>query len=194
MFPRTIRKDLWIPLVHAIFPDHLIANKVYKKLLDYRAWRLTSPPSPAELLLTKKRRNAEARNQVPTSIADLAHVTQEVPGRMIMNWARFEERRWARAWATNIWHSRQGFPLVRGYKLERYKFPKITVTVRRKMGWEGEEREPPCDLKEAMAQHTEIFRAMHRGFKRKRKIALAKNVRMAKVGKSNKKRTHVRRT
>jgi len=192
MFPRTIRKDLWIPLVHAIFPDHLIANKVYKNLLDYRAWRLTSPPSPKELLLSKKRRNAEARNQVPTSIADLAHVTQDVPGRMIMNWHHFEERHWARSWAKNIFHSPQGFPLARGYQIQNYKFPKITPGIRRKFSWEGKEREPPRNFQEAMAQHTEMFASMHRGWKRKRKVALARNARIAKAGKPNKKKRAAR--
>lgn len=188
MFPRTIRKDLWIPLVHAVFPDHLIANHIYKKLLDYRAWRLTSPPSTTQLLLTKKRRNAESKNQVPTSIADLAHVTQDVPGRMIMNWHHFEERHWATAWARNIFHSPQGFPLERGHKLEKYKFPKVTAGVRRKMRWEGSAGEPPRNFKEAMEQHTQIWGAMHRGWRSKRKVALKKNDRVAKSGKPNMKK------
>jgi Transcriptional regulation of mitochondrial recombination len=192
MYPRKIRKDLWIPLVHAIFPDHLIANKIYKKLLDYRAWRLTSPPTPAQMLLSKKRRNAEAKNQVPTSIADLAHVTKEVPGRMIMNWHHFQERHWARGWAANIYHSPKGFDLVNGYKLQKYTFPKVTAGVRRKLGWEESTGEPPRNLKEAVEQHTRIYGAMHRGMKRKRKVAVRRNALVAKRGKPNLKKRAAR--
>jgi Transcriptional regulation of mitochondrial recombination len=170
MFPMSLRKDHWIPLVHAIFPTHLIANHIYKRLLDYRAWRLTSPPSPSQLLLTRKRRNQLALNQVPTSIADLAHVTNDIPGRMIMNWDRFEEHGWAKEWNENIWHCNKGFSLKRGYKLTEYQFPKIDDEVREIMGWEGsDEMEPPTDLKEAVEQHKSIWEKMHAKWLQKRK-------------------------
>ena len=168
MFPLALRKDHWVPLVHAVFPTHLIANHIYKRLLDYRAWRLTSPPSPSVLTLTKKRRNQLALNQVPTAIADLAHVTRGIEGKTIMNWAHLEERGWAREWSANIWHSRQGFQLKNGYRLEEYKFPKITEEIRKELGWDGTE-EPPSDLKEAKERHKTIWEKMHAKIIRKRR-------------------------
>jgi hypothetical protein len=171
MFPAALRKDHWVPLVHAIFPTHLIANHIYKRLLDHRAWRLTAPTSPTQFSLTKKRRNQLALNQVPTAIADLAHVTRNLEGKMIMNWNRVEERDWAREWSENIWHCPQGFALKRGFRLEEYKFPQIDRDVRKSLGWEGtKEPEPPRGLKEAVKQHKTIWRKMHAKFLHRRKI------------------------
>jgi hypothetical protein len=162
MFPPSLRKDYWTPLVHAIFPNHLIANHIYKRLLDHRAWRLTAPPSVDQLNIPKKRRNQLALNQVPTSIADLAHVTKDIQGKMIMNWHRFEERDWAREWSENIWHCPQGFALERGYRLEQYTFPQIDEDVRKQMGWEEDpESEPPRNLEEARDQNKTIWQRMH---------------------------------
>jgi hypothetical protein len=160
MFPFSLRKDHWVPMVHAIFPTHLIANHIYKKLLDYRAWRLTSPPALTQLSQSKKHRNQLALNQVPTAIADLAHVTREIEGKMILNWAHVEEKNWAKEWSGNIWHCAHGFMLKRGYRLEDYKFPKIGGNVRRQNGWDGS-MEPPGDLKEAVVQHKMIWEKMH---------------------------------
>lgn len=166
-FPFPLRRDLWVPLVHAVFPNHLTANHIYKRLLDYRAWRLTSPPSVNELHLTKKRRDQLALNQVPTAIADLAHVTKGVEGKMIMNWGRFEERDWAKEWSGNIWHCPQGFMLKKGFRLEEYKFPQITDEVRKELGWDGN-GEPPRDMKEAREQHRTIWEKMHPKLRRRR--------------------------
>jgi len=160
MFPLPLRKDHWIPLVHAIFPTHLIANHMYRRLLDHRAWRLTNPPSITQLALTKKHRNEQSKNQVPTSIADLAHITKEVPGRMIMNWDRMEERYWAKDWSSNIWHADAGFKLKKGHKLDSYKWPAIDNKVRRQMGWVGGV-EPPKDLAEARERSATIWKKMH---------------------------------
>ena len=170
MFPVSLRKDYWVPLVHAVFPTHLIANHVYKRLLDYRAWRLTAPPSSTELVLSKKRRNQLALNQVPTSIADLAHVTKDVEGKMILNWNRPEERDWAREWSENIWHCPKGFQLKRGYRLEKYPFPKITQKVRKELGWDGT-AEPPNNMTEARERHKNIWQTMHAKWLQKRTIS-----------------------
>jgi hypothetical protein len=160
MFPVAIRKDHWIPLVHAIFPTHLIANHIYKRLLDHRAWRLTAPLEPSQLLITKKRRNQLSLNQVPTSIADLAHVTQNIDGKMIMNWDKLEQRDWARKWSRNIWHCPNGFNLKRGFRLEEYKFPQPTKREKSKWGWNGTNA-PPKDLKAAVKKHNSIWQEMH---------------------------------
>ncbi len=160
MFPTTLRKDHWIPLVHAIFPTHLVANHIYKRLLDHRAWRLTSPPARNQLDKSKKQRNQEALNQVPTAIADLAHVTQNVDGKMILNWDRVEEKNWAKEWSENIWHCAKGFKLSRGYRLDGYKFPTIDKETRKELGWDGSD-EPPRDLKDAVERHKTIWEKMH---------------------------------
>jgi hypothetical protein len=160
MFPTSLRKDYWIPLVHAIFPTHLIANHVYKRLLDHRAWRLTSPPAASQLILPQKKRNQLSLNQIPTAIADLAHITHDIPAKMILNWNRKEERDWAKEWSQNIWHCAQGFKLSRGYRLGEYKFPQIGKRVRKELGWDGT-LEPPRDLKEAIGRSKEIWEKMH---------------------------------
>jgi len=160
MFPTTLRKDHWVPLVHAIFPTHLIANHIYKRLLDHRAWRLTSPPALSQLSKPKKERNQEALNQVPTSIADLAHVTKDIEGKMILNWDRVEEKNWAKEWSNNIWHCPQGFQLKRGYRIEGYRFPTIDQKVQHELGWNAT-GQPPRDLSEAVARHKAIWEKMH---------------------------------
>jgi hypothetical protein len=179
MFPLALRKDHWIPLVHVQFPTHLIANHIYKRLLDYRAWRLTSPPSQKELVMSKKHRNQLALNQVPTSIADLAHVTREIGGKMIMNWDRFEEREWAREWSENIWHCNKGFSLKRGYRIEAYKFPCIEDKVREEKGWDGS-MEPPRDLNMAWEQHKTIWEKMHAKWIQKRTSSRRPKLRKSK--------------
>jgi hypothetical protein len=179
MFPLALRKDHWIPLVHVQFPTHLIANHIYKRLLDYRAWRLTSPPSQKELVMSKKHRNQLALNQVPTSIADLAHVTREIGGKMIMNWDRFEEREWAREWSENIWHCNKGFSLKRGYRIEAYKFPCIEDKVREEKGWDGS-MEPPRDLNMAWEQHKTIWEKMHAKWIQKRMSSRRPKLRKSK--------------
>jgi hypothetical protein len=149
-----------MPLVHAQFPTHLIANHIYKKLLDYRAWRISSPPAVSELSKPKKQRNQESLNQVPTAIADLAHVTKDIDGKMILNWDRVEEKDWAREWSGNVWHTGKGFSLVRGYRIGAYEFPTIDEASRKKLGWDGN-AEPPRSLGEAIERHGTIWRTMH---------------------------------
>jgi hypothetical protein len=166
MFPASLRKDYWVPLVHAVFPTHLVANHVYKRLLDHRAWRLTSPLAPDQLLLPQKKRNQLALDQIPTSIADLAHITRDIPGKIILNWNRAEEREWAKEWSKNIWHCTQGFNLRRGYRVDEYKFPRINGRVRKELGWDGT-LEPPKNLKEAVEKHKQIWEKMHAKFIRK---------------------------
>jgi hypothetical protein len=167
MFPHSIRKDYWIPLVHAQFPTHLIANHIYKRLLDHRAWRLTTPPSIESLTLTKKRRNQLALNQVPEAIADLAHLTKGVQGRMILNWDRREEKDWATEWSKNIWHCKDGFMLKRGYRIKNYKFPTLKGAQRKKSSRvQGADKvlEPPRGWWGAKRQHKRIWTEMHAKF------------------------------
>jgi Transcriptional regulation of mitochondrial recombination len=121
MFPVSLRRDHWVPLVHAQFPVHALARDVYNRLVTLRQWRLTSPTEPDTALPRKKDRNREGLNMVPTSVADLAHVTSRVKAKM--NWARGEERLWAREWGANVAHYGGGFDLDRGRKLGRYEFP-----------------------------------------------------------------------
>ena len=157
----SLRKDHWIPMVHAVFPTHLVANHIYKRLLDHRAWRLTSPPSIDTLHLPRKQRNRLNLNQVPTSIADLAHVTHDLKSKIVMNWDRIEECEWAKSWNRNILHVDNGFNL-RGYKLDKYEFPKITDEDRKLMKWDRSgEGEPPNTFKDAVTQSREIFKKMH---------------------------------
>jgi hypothetical protein len=88
--------------------------------------------------MPKKQRKQLELNQVPTAIADLAHVTSGLPGEMILNWDRVEEWDWAsREWSGNIWHCSKGFKLKRGNWIEGYMFPKLTEGARKEMQWEG---------------------------------------------------------
>lgn len=112
---------------------------------------------------------------MPTAIADLAHVTKPVDGKMIMNWYRGEEKDWAREWSQNIWHCSKGFLLNRGYKLEDYVFPKIPAQVREQRGWDGT-LEPPRGLKKAKEQGKTIWERMHAKFIRKAMIPLSSKV------------------
>ena len=186
MFPQALRKDHWIPLVHAIFPTHLIANHIYKRLLDYRAWRLTSPPALNLLSFTKKKRKEPSLDQVPTAIADLAHVTKNVEGKMILNWDRMVEKEWARQWSNNIWHCGQGFNLKRGYKIAEYTFPRITEETRKELGWDGK-NEPPIDLKQAVERHTSIWEKMHaKTILKRKRVKLFKNRMKLKARKQRK--------
>jgi hypothetical protein len=121
--------------------------------------------------MSKKHRNQLALNQVPTAIADLAHVTHELEGKMILNWDRVEQRDWAREWSENIWHCAKGFKLKRGFRIEGYKFPKIEEKTRRDMGWNGN-LEPPRDLKEAVEQHKTIWEKMHAKQIHKQRMAI----------------------
>jgi hypothetical protein len=112
--------------------------------------------------MPKKQRKQLALNQVPTAIADLAHVTSGLPGKMILNWDRVEERDWAREWSGNIWHCGKGFKLKRGYRIEGYTFPKLTEGVRKEMEWkEDEHAEPPVDLRSAVERSKLIWEKMH---------------------------------
>jgi hypothetical protein len=145
-----------------MFPNHLIANNIFKKLIDHRLWRLTDVPAIEDLSKTKKRRKHEAMDQVPTSIADLAHVTRDLKGKVILNWDRFEERDWATVWNENIWHCNEGFRMRRGFRLDGYVFPSLTESVRSSLEWEEDlENEPPADEEKAGQRHKEIWERLH---------------------------------
>ncbi|OLL24378.1 hypothetical protein NEOLI_004162 [Neolecta irregularis DAH-3] len=99
-----LRKDHWLPLVHARFSSPDPARAVYDILALYRARRSKSLKTLPHC-------------SIPHTVADLADALHIVTAPVDLLWASPDDKLYARSWPKNARHLPRTLALTRGFRL-----------------------------------------------------------------------------